>query len=127
MFAMNKYLVLATGALALIVTIYSYGQYKYNQGKAASEVAQHIAELEQFKATAEALNGLSGKFEEYATELRTTKPKIIERITRVEKENPLPVGCVIPANGVLSINQAIDTANAAGKLGYTLPRDQSAK
>lgn len=85
MFAMNKYLVLAAGALALSISGWGYGQYKYSQGQMAAKQEQEVINLRAYKhavddllaasqATQGALAATQAKFnsftEAYQNEMR---------------------------------------------------------
>lgn len=90
-----------------------YGHLQYERGWKSRENEYLLAELKAFKEEAERLTGLSDVLERKVDELRAVQPKIIERLTRVEIQNPLPDGCVIPPDGLHDINSAIEQANAA--------------
>lgn len=114
----------AVGVLFLALKL--YGQIQYERGRSDLEREHLMAELTAFRKEADRLTGLSEKLERSADELREAEPKIIERQTRVEIQNPLPADCVIPADGLRNINDAIDAANAARQHGKAVPADRPA-
>ena len=105
------------------VALWGYGHWQYIKGRDQCNAAHNLAALEEYRASAEQLSRISGELESGLMALRDAKPKIIERITRVEVENPLPPGCVIPVDGLRELNDAIAKANATGKLGGSVPAD----
>lgn len=116
----------AVGALAVLyLALKLYGSIQYDRGMADCQAAQTLAELNEFKAQTERLGGISEQLEQAADTLRDAKPKIIERQTRVEIKNPLPVDCVIPADRLRISNDVINAANAARQPRQAVPADRT--
>ncbi|MDQ2150052.1 hypothetical protein RBI22_15140 [Alcaligenaceae bacterium C4P045] len=101
----------------VLLAFWGYGQYQHAAGKEECREAQRVAQLEAFQASAEKLAGLSQLLDGAARTLANAQPKIIERYTRVEVQKPLPAGCVLDADRLRNINDAIDAANAARNSG----------
>lgn len=93
-----------------------YGHSKYQAGWNDNKEAQRVAGLEEFKAEAERLTGLSQEFADTAERLATAKPRVIERYTREIVQTPLPADCVRDPGRVRATNAGIDAANAARQL-----------
>lgn len=113
----NWRILLAVVAVALMIAaIWLYGQAQYTHGWKDREHEQQMLELETFRSEANRLSGLSSKLEREVDALREAQPKIIERLTRVEVQNPLPDHCVIPVDGLRELNQLIRQTNATAEL-----------
>lgn len=120
-----KPLLLVAAIMVGYFAIKLYGSMQYERGRDDCNREHLTAQLEAFAKEAERLTGVSEQLEQAADDLRNAKPKIIERQTRVEIQNPLPADCVIPADRLRISNDAIDAANAARKSEKAVPADRS--
>lgn len=111
------YLIGAAVLAAAILSVRWYGASQYEAGVAKANADHTLAELAEFKIQTARLAGVSTTLEEALETLRDTKPKTIERYTRVEVQSPLPAGCRIDAERLQHINEAGRLANAAGQPG----------
>lgn len=118
----NRYVQIAIAVAVGIAALWGYGTYQHHLGYTLAQSERHTADLEAFKSEVLQLNGLSVKIEQQIVALRSEQPKIIERYTRVVEKNPLPAGCVIDAERLRTINEAIKAA-ASGKFSHTVPDD----
>ncbi|CAB5512521.1 hypothetical protein LMG26857_01811 [Achromobacter anxifer] len=107
----------AAGAIAW------YGVSQRAAGQAECQEAHRVAGLEEFKAEAERLAGLSGDLQARIDQLAATRPQVIERYTREIVQRPLPADCVRDPGRVRATNEAIDAANAARQPQRAVPAD----
>lgn len=121
-----KPLAVVAAVSVMFLALKLYGQIQYQRGRNDAQLDYAIAALKDFKEQVNRLTGLSERMETAADELRAAEPKIIERFTRVEVKNPLPADCVIPADGLRDINDAIGAANAARQSVKAMPRNPAA-
>lgn len=119
--AASPYLVGAALLAAAILGVRWYGTSQYEAGVAKANADHTLAELTEFKTQTARLAGVSTTLEEALETLRDTKPKIIERYTRVEVQSPLPAGCRIDAERMQHINEAGRLANAARQPRAAVP------
>lgn len=115
---------LAAGALLVaggagVIVWYGHGQRA--AGRAECQEAHRVAGLEEFKAEAERLTGLSQSLAGTAEQLANAQPKVIERYTREIVQRPLPADCVRDPGRVRATNEAIDAANAARQSQRSMP------
>jgi hypothetical protein len=94
-----------------------YGVSQYQAGVEKANTDHTLAELVEFKVQAIRISGISETLESAMAALRDARPKIIERYTRVEVQNPLPAGCRIDAERLRHISEAGRLANPAGQSG----------
>lgn len=110
--------VVLAGAAASVLW---YGESERRAGRAECQEAHRVASLEEFKAEAERLTGLSQILANTADKLANAKPKVIERYTREIVQRPLPADCVRDPGRVRATNEAIDAANAARQSEHAVP------
>ncbi len=105
----------AAGAIAW------YGHAQRAAGRAECQEAHRVAGLEEFKAEAERLTGLSQSLADTADRIASAQPKVIERYTREIVRRPLPADCVRDPGRVRATNEAIGAANAASQSQRAVP------
>ncbi len=89
MFAMNKYPIIAAGALALIVAGWGYGQYKYGQGKTAAKQEQEVINLRAYKQAADDLLAASQAAQGTLTATQAKFNSFTESYQNEMRVNPL--------------------------------------
>lgn len=89
MFAMNKYPIIAAGALALIVAGWGYGQYKYGQGKTAAKQEQEVINLRAYKQAADDLLAASQAAQGTLTATQAKFNSFTEAYQNEMRVNPL--------------------------------------
>lgn len=113
-------------AVAAWAGLQMYGKAQYAAGERAERHRQDVAELEEFRAEAGRLAGLSVDLQGRIDVLQAKRPKIIERYTtHVRESSPLPAGCIIDPVRLQHINAAIGAANAARQSVTAMPADSS--
>ena len=115
------YLVGAAVLAAVVLGVRWYGAIQYRAGIDQANADYTLAELTEFQRQTTRLAGVSETLEGALAALRDARPKIIERYTRVELQNPLPAGCRIDAERLRHINEAGRLANSAGQSGAAVP------
>lgn len=98
-----------------------YGNAERAAGRAECQEAHRVAGLEEFKAEAERLTGLSQSLADTADKIASAQPKVIERYTHEIVQRPLPTDCVRDPGRVRATNEAIDAANAARQPQRAVP------
>jgi hypothetical protein len=89
----------------------------YESGKADSEAAHTLADLQQFKAETGRLSDISTQLAVQIDSLASTAPTVIKEYHETVVKTPLPAGCVIDPGRLRSIQDAISKAAAAGQRG----------
>ncbi|MCW3151959.1 hypothetical protein N8H69_05390 [Achromobacter spanius] len=115
------YLIGAALVAAAVLSVRWYGASQYQAGVDRANTDHSLAELNEFKNQTARLAGVSDTLEGALVALRNSKPKTIERYTRVQVQSPLPAGCRIDAERLQHINEAGRLANTAGQPGATVP------
>ena len=119
--ALAPYLIGAVLVAAAFLCVRWYGAVQYRAGVDRANADYTLAELTEFQRQTTRLGEISESLEGALTALRGASPKIIERYTRVEVQNPLPAGCRIDAERLRHINEAGRLANAARQPGAAVP------
>lgn len=89
MFAMNKYLLIVAGAVALILAGWGYGQYKYGQGRIAAKQEQEIINLRAYKQAADDLLAASQAAQSVLTVTQAKFNSFTEAYQNEMRVNPL--------------------------------------
>ncbi len=89
MFAMNKYLVLAAGALALSISGWGYGQYKYSQGQMAAKQELEVINLRAYMQAADDLLAASQAAQGALTATQAKFNSFTEAYQNEMRANPL--------------------------------------
>lgn len=93
----------------------------YESGKADCEQAHTLADLQEFKAEAGRLSGISTQLAAQIDSLSAAAPTVIKEYHETVVKTPLPAGCVIDAGRLRSIQDAIAKAASAGQRGTAVP------
>ncbi len=114
---LSTYLIGAAAVVLAALGVRWYGAAQYQAGVDQANADYTLAELTEFQRQTTRLAGVSETLEGALAALRDARPKIIERYTRVEVQNPLPAGCRIDAERLRHISEAGRLANSAGQPG----------